>query len=776
MGNQSGWVGAGAYCAGLLMVSFVVRDLGLGPWAGAAIAASISLGAAGLAAGVLPRYWRRGPGASLWLIAGAIGVFAALNYGLRYPAPAVLDISRLLDQGDAAGAQQIVWGRVQELPRVTRNDRGQIWLKVDQVRRLDAQGNGFGIPESRQGRLYVTLPTDQSERLYPGQKVEVRGKLYAPALPKNPNAFNFRGYLASQRCFAGFTAEQVTPEPGQSPPRWALWQLRVRIARAHEAGLGTPEGPLVSAMALGRKAVNVPYDIQDAFIQAGMAHTLAASGFHVSLVLGVVLAVMGHRAVSARFSDPGRAKFIAGSATLMLYMLITGGQPSVMRATVMGFGVLAGMALERSVKPLGCLLVAVTLLLLLHPDWIDDIGFRLSVMATLGLMVAVKPITEKLEWLPTTLAAVAAVPLAAYLWTIPLSLYYFNTLTTYSILLNMVTTPLVMALSLGGMVSGAIAALWPWLGAQVASLLWLPAHLLIALVRWEVSLPGSALATGHIGLGQMFGLYGLYYLWGWGGLWGWGPARRRGLVALLIALVALGPLLYRGATLSQVTVLAAGQDAVMVVQDGRSPLVINSGTDRTAFYTVVPFLRQAGINRLAGAIHGDDSDGENWRTIAEKTPIRKFYGASAALAAVPLGSQFQSLTPAQTQSIGRQRIQYLQEGARGLRLEMMNRQSWLLLPKLSPEQQMSWLQAHPGLQSEVLWWRGEALAAAVIDQIGAKVAIASAREIDPATEQLLRDRGIQVFCTERDGAITWNPRRGYQAYLQAKPHPAAAFE
>ncbi len=769
MGNQSGWVGAGAYCAGLLMVSFVVRHLGLGPWAGAAIAASISLGAAGLAAGVLPRYWRRGPRASLWLMAGAVGIFAALNYGLRYPAPALRDISYLLPQSDVAGAQQIVTGTVQDLPRLTRQGQGQLWLKVTQVRQLNAQGQDISSG-TRQGKLYVTLPANQSEGLYPGQKVEVRGQLYAPALPKNPNAFNFRGYLASQRCFAGFTAKSVTPDKGQSPSPWALWQLRVRIAQAHEDGLGSPEGPLVSAMALGRKAVNVPYDIQDMFMQAGMAHTLAASGFHVSLVLGVVLAIMGHRAIADRFSNPVKAKVIAGGLALGVYVLITGGQPSVMRAAVMGAAVLTGLALERSVKPLGCLLLAVTLLLLWHPDWIDDIGFRLSVMATFGLMVAVKPIADQLEWLPTTLAAVAAVPLAAYLWTIPLSLYYFNTLTTYSILLNMVTTPLVMAISLGGMVSGAIAVVWPWLGAQVAWLLWLPAHLLIALVRWEVSLPGSALATGHIGLGQMFGLYGLY------GLWGWGPARRRGLMALLIALVALGPLLYRGATLSQVTVLAAGQDAVMVVQDGRSPLVINSGTDKTAFYTVVPFLRQAGINRLTGAIHGDDSDGENWRTIAEKAPIRKFYGASSALAVVPVGGQFQPLIPAQTQSIGRQRIQYLQEGARGLRLDLMNRQSWLLLPQLSPEQQRPWLQAHPGLQSEVLWWHGETLAAEVIDELGAKVAIASAREIDPDTEQLLRDRDILVFCTERDGAITWSPRRGHEAYLATQPHRATAFE
>jgi competence protein ComEC len=385
-------------------------------------------------------------------------------------------------------------------------------------------------------------------------------------------------------------------------------------------------------------------------------------------------------------------------------------------------------------------------------------------------MVAVTPITKRLEWLPTTVAAIAAVPLAAYLWTIPLSLYYFNTITTYSVVLNMVTTPLVMVISLGGMVSGLVAVVWPWLGSLLAWPLWLPTQLLIALVQWEVGLPGSALATGHISLAQMVGLYGLFCLWGWG------LTRRRGLVALLIGIVALGPLLYQGATLAEVTVLAAGQDAIMVVRDGRSPLLINSGTDRTAFYTVVPYLRQAGVNRLTNALHGDDSDRDNWLAITAKTPIRNFYGAESALAATPPGGHFHRLTPGQTHGLGRQQVQYLQAGARGLRLNLLNRQSWLLLPALSPEQQIAWVQTYPSLQSEVLWWHGEALAEGVIEKIGARVAIASARQIDPPTEQRLHQQGIQVFCTERDGAITWSPRRGYRAYLAARQHPIASLE
>ncbi|PZV03235.1 MAG: competence protein [Leptolyngbya sp.] len=770
MGGIAGSLWAGAYCVGLLWVSLWVRHLGLNLWVGVAVAGVGALAAAGLAALMLPRRWRRGPTATLWLWAGAIALLAALNYGLRYPVPGPLDISALLSQGEAAGAQQIVWGEVETLPRLTRRGRGQFWLTTNQVRRLDAENNPLGIPSLVRGKLYVTVPLEQSEGLFPGQRVQVQGNLYEPALPKNPNGFNFRQYLASQHCFAGLAGNKVIPEKGQSPPFLALWKLRLRIARAQAERLGSPVGPLVSAMALGRQAVNVPYDIQDMFMQAGMAHTLAASGFQVSLILGVVLAIVGHRAIASRLPYPVTTKVVAGATALVVFVLLTGVQPSVMRAVVMGAAVLAGIALERTIKPLGCLLLAVTLLLLFNPTWIDDIGFQLSVMATLGLMVAVTPITEKLEWLPTTLAAVAAVPLAAYLWTIPLALYYFNTLTTYSILLNIVATPLVLVISLGGMASGLAAAVWPWLGGLLAWPLWLPTQILIALVRWEVGLPGSALATGHISLVQMLGLYGLFWIWGWGAV------QRRGLVALLIVVIALGPLLYRGATLSQVTVLAAGNDAVMVVQDGRSPMVINSGTADTAFYTVVPFLRQAGINQLPSAIHGDDSDSDNWRTIAEKTPIRNFYGASSALAVAPAVKQFHPLTAGQVQPVNRQRVQYLQDGARGLRLDLLNRQNWLLLPKLSPAQQMPWVAAHPGLQSEVLWWHGEALAEEVIAAIGPKVAIASAPTIDPATEEKLKQRGIQVFCTERDGAITWNPRQGYRAYLADRPHPIAALE
>ncbi len=771
MGATVGLLGCMAYCMGLFVASLWIRHGGWPIWSGVGVTSILALLAAGLAAVLLPRLWLAGPRAALWLSLGVIGLLAAVNYGWQHPTPSASDISDWLS-ADVAGAEQEIGGWVDTMPKLARSGKGQFWLKTDFVRSLNQHGIPLGPPKPVQGKLYVTVPAEAISHLYPGQRVEVAGQLYAPEPPKNPNAFNFQQYLANHHCFAGLKGKSVRPAPGSAPPRWALWRLRTRIAKAHAAGLGEQAGALVSAMALDRRAVQVPYDLQDAFIQAGLAHALAASGFHVSLLLGVVLGVMAHPSVASRLVNPGMAKLAIGSGVLVGYVFLTGGQPSILRAAVMGMGALVGIALDRHVKPLGCLLLATTLLLLWNPTWIDDVGFRLSVMATLGLIVGVKPLTERLEWLPTALTTLIAVPLVAYLWTIPLSLYYFNTLTTYSILLNIVVTPLLTVISLGGIFSGLVAVFSPGIASMLAWLLWLPTHLLIGLVNWETSLPGSALATGHISLIQMLSLYGLYGLAGWQPWW----KRHLWLTGLLIVLMAMGPLWYRSATLAQVTVLAAGNDSVMVVQNHRSALLVNSGTNKTAFYTVVPFLRQAGINRLTYAIAGADSDLDNWQAIIAKAPVGNLYQTSALSESLSGVRHSHHITINQPVSLGHQTLEALTKDAKALKITLFNGHSWLLLSGQDELAQHHLAQTHPALASQVLWWDGGALTDELIQAVRPQVAIASARQIPPDTEQTLARQDIQVFCTDHDGAILWTVKQGYHSYLTSSPQVRDTWE
>ncbi|HEY9762372.1 MAG TPA: ComEC/Rec2 family competence protein [Trichocoleus sp.] len=744
-----------AYCLGLFVVSLLVRHLGLDPLRGSLTSGVGLLSLSMLAGVVMPHQWQLGLRKPIWLLAGLLALLASFNYCWQWPTPAANDISHLLERGDQAGKEQVIWGKVQDVPSLARSGRGRFWLKADQVRSLDSQGKPFGEPKTVSGRVYVTAEWDRTESLYPGQRVEIKGKLYAPSPPKNPNGFDFKAYLADNNGFAGFAASRIKPQDKTPPPRWRLWQLRKRIAKAQEEGLGTPAGPLVSAMALGRRAVSVPYDIQDAFMRAGLAHVLAASGFQVSLMLGILMT--GLKGQSAL------VKVLAGTLSLLLFVGLAGADPSVMRATLMGGGVLVGLALERKVKPLGCLLLAVTLLLIWQPLWIDSIGFRLSVMATFGLMVTATPLTNRLEWLPSALAALVAVPIAAYIWTIPLQLYYFNTLSVYSILLNIITTPLVTVLSLGGMASAAVAAVVPGLGAMLSSFLYFPTHLLIWLVNWEIQLPANSIATGHISLGQMLGLYGLIVL-AWLQPW---LRQRRWVAGVLACALAFGPLWYHASTAFQITVLAAGNEPILVAQDHRDTLLINSGEPKTAFYTVVPFLRQAGINRLDWAISLPSNTPEAWETVLQRTPIEILFSLAQASPSENGIKAVEPLTAGKSVKVSNGTLQRLGVNNPILRLTLAEEHSWLMLPRLTLDLQRFVAQSGPALASEVLWWDGSKLADELLAAVKPKVAIASATQLNPKTEAQLVEQGIQIFVTERDGAVTWTQKGGFQAYLHS---------
>ncbi|HEY9736982.1 MAG TPA: hypothetical protein V6D06_11890, partial [Trichocoleus sp.] len=103
-----------------------------------------------------------------------------------------------------------------------------------------------------------------------------------------------------------------------------------------------------------------------------------------------------------------------------------------------------------------------------------------------------------------------------------------------------------------------------------------------------------------------------------------------------------------------------------------------------------------------------------------------------------------------------------------LRLAMAQGKGWLMLPKLTLEVQRHLAKAGSVLASEVLWWDGSPLAEELVAAVGPRVAIASTTQLNPKTEAQLQARQIQVFVTERDGAILWTAKSGFEAYLHSQ--------
>lgn len=743
MGNSAGAIVLCiAYILGLVSTAF--------PYGGFAVL----LVGVGLSL-LLPRYWRQAPQAKIWLLAGLIGLLASGYFQWRVPKPTVSDVSQLAAKASVTVSLQ---GQVEGLPRVTRSQKAQFWLTVQPAQPGSKTADRA---QSLTGKVYVTVPLLQATGLLPGQQVRVSGMLYQPQPASNPGAFDFREFLRQEDCFAGLSGDRV--EVLKVSKDWGLWQVQQQIVRSQIRWLGSPAGPVVSAMVLGSKAVDLPADLKDQFTQAGVAPALAASGFQTSLILGVVLAL------TRRLSQ--RVQFLAGTIALGLFVGLTGLQPAVLRAAIMGFGSLIALLMNRKIKPLGTLLVTAVLLLVWNPLWIWNLGFQFSFLATIGLLITAPPLTKRLDWLPSAIAPLVSVPIAAYLWILPLQLVAFGTLSPYTIPVNLITTPLISILSLGGMASALAALIWSPAGSAIAWLLQYPTQALLAIVAEAAHFPGGGYTVGAIPVGLAIGLYGLMGLT-WLHPW-W---QKRWWVALLLGVtVVLIPAWQAQANLLRITLLATSGQPVLVLEAGGRTTLINSGDAKTVNFAVLPFLQKAGVNQVNWAISLDrTSDRHSWQLIRDRLPIKSHFfletaGPERSQPLQPEGAL--PIATEQTLPLGSLQLTVKQAEPPIVEFRAAN-QRWLWLGDSVIPQANSLKNISP---VQVLWWSGAQLRTDLLTALRPEVAIASAKKLPKATIEQFQQLGIRLYWIGQHGAIQWTPQTGFKPTLNSSENQPTAL-
>lgn len=781
-----------AYILGLLLTGIPGSVAGIPT--GAILILFVGVGVAVL----IRRVWRMAPRAEVWLSAGLVGMAAVLYFQIRLPVPSQTDLCHIIwseplaagqvnDRVNCqpslfanAGAKLFhVEGTVVSPPRLTRSNRLQFELAAAEVSQSIGAAKALSQRQTVTGKVYVTIPKSAGEQLYPGLTVQVEGSLYKPKPAANPGGFDFEKYLAQQGIFTGLNGQRLIYPSNRKPAPPLFWSIRQQIRQVQAMGLGQPEAALVSAMVMGKSAVDVPYDLQDQFKQTGLAHALAASGAQVSLLIGVVLAL------TQRLSS--RVRLGIGTAILVLYLGLTGIEPSVLRAGVMGFVALLALTANRKVKPTGSLLLAATLLLLLNPLWIWNLGFQLSFLATLGLLVTVPILTQWLDWMPSAIIPMFAVPISAYIWTLPLMLSTFGIVSPYSIIVNVLASPFIAIISIGGMISAVGALIYPAVGSFLAWLLYYPTHVFIKIAETGSQIPGNTFAVGTIHAVQVLLLYGAIVL-----VWQWKKLQPYWWIAGLmsISLVAV-PVGYAAAHLSQVTVLATPEEPVLVIQDQGRVGIIHSADLKNVQFTVLPFLRKQGINHLNWAIaeNLNAAQMEGWKHILESISVDIFYtnfdpprqpseltqtyhdllaqvktqqGIALPLIAnremqqgsiaVEVIEQVFSAPSSKASAKSSSRLD-------ALRLELDD-QTWLLIHQIPDwKEQSKTVQFLPA--ASVLGWSGKALNFKLLEQINPKMAIIFGDHRPDPTQAWLERNQVNIHAITQDGAIQWSGKKGF---------------
>lgn len=653
---------------------------------------------------VIPPLWRRGPTKGQWLLAGIIALLASYYAIWRIPQPGPNDISRLLNP-PARNFQTIVAiGALEAGGRQNAQGQQQFLLTIEQLQRP---------PEKefrpRSGKVYLTLPMGDKP-WQQCQQIRVEGTLYQPSPPSNPSSFDFARYLAKQGIFAGLKGEKATLVGEKF---CGLNPLKQRIVTAQSAwlppeGNGKWPGLLISSIVMGAKAVNLPTPLRNLFQQVGLSHFLAASGYQVSLLVGTVL-------ILGRKLHPKLA-IAVGLITLVFYLGLTGLEPSVIRASLMWVGVMIALGGDQKLNSVGALLFIATVMLLVNPLWIGALGFQLSFLATLGILVTVPPLQRWLDFFPAKIAAVIAVPLAASLWTTPMLLQQFGYFIPAALPLNILITPLLAVLSLGGMISALFALIFPPLGSALAWVLAFPARWLMTIAIQFQQFP--TVAIGEVGIWQIVIIYGGFILiWAfpfWRKRWGW-------ITAFLLGIIII-PLIFSLQTRSELTIFDTKEFPVIVAQAPDGITIIAMEKDQKKERLLNPFLAKKGINQIDCEL---------------------------------------KITPAiigQSLPESCSHVSWIKSNPAILEMTFENQRWWIFLqiprqkqipPKLPADQ-----------KPQTIIWTGNFFPYSWLDSLRPPTAIAIAPYVSKDLKQEVEKYQGQLWVTGA-GAIQWNPRRGF---------------
>lgn len=229
--------------------------------------------------------------------------------------------------------------------------------------------------------------------------------------------------------------------------------LKSKIETWYQRILPEPEASLLAGIVLGSKR-GLPRDFWSALQKTGTLHIVVASGYNVTIVIGTVIFLL-----SGLLKRP--LAIGLGIGAVVIYSFMAGFEPAIVRAALMGSLAYFGQILGKPGDGLRLLILAAAAMLLYNPLFSFDVGFQLSFMATLGLILICPRLPRRL---PRGLSE----SLAAQIMVWPILLYNFGQMSWFGILVNSLIVylvPLAMGLSV-----------IPWLA-------YVPLHLIVVIIN-----------------------------------------------------------------------------------------------------------------------------------------------------------------------------------------------------------------------------------------------------------------------------------------------------
>ncbi len=337
----------------------------------------------------------------------------------------------------------------------------------------------------------VLVSTDRYQSVTYGDEVRVEGKLEKPEsfATEFGRTFNYPGYLLAKgvEYQISFATVEVTDTGKGNFLVTHLLNFKFAFMDRIELLIPEPAVGLGEGLLLGVKQA-LGDELETAFRKTGIIHIVVLSGYNIMLVVVFVMYILG------KFFSV-RPRVVMGILAIVSFALLVGLSATVVRASIMAILLLLAQAFGRIYLVLRGLLVAGMIMVLFNPYiLVYDVGFQLSFLATLGLILVAPHLENVFTKVPSKVGIrmFLVATLATQIAVLPLLLYQIGEFSVVAVLVNILVLPMVPVAMLLTFLSGMVAFVSIGLASPLAYLAYWSLAYINNVALWFADIPWAA--------------------------------------------------------------------------------------------------------------------------------------------------------------------------------------------------------------------------------------------------------------------------------------------
>lgn len=291
--------------------------------------------------------------------------------------------------------------------------------------------------QSKNKKFILYVKKNESKNLKYGMKIKINGEFIEPEEARNYKGFSYKQYLKTKGIYGSIKSKEIAivAENKTNIILTLSNSVRNKIIQIVEEMVPEDLQGMLIGILIGDKS-KITEETTNHFKKSSLSHLLATSGTHISYI------TLGISFILIKSKLPKKLVYLFTIFILGFFIFIVGFTGSIIRAGIMGILMILANLVHQKPDVLTSMSIAALVTIISNPFAIQDVGFQLSYLGTLGIIVLNKSLHHSIsKIIPNKIAKAISITISAQILIIPIMVLNFNTISLTFILSNILAIP-----------------------------------------------------------------------------------------------------------------------------------------------------------------------------------------------------------------------------------------------------------------------------------------------------------------------------------------------